>query len=60
MWKPSKRIFENLLLVLTMEAGLADAAQGGVAEVVLIAAPARLVTVGPEISLGTQFRAPRN
>ena len=43
-----------------MEARLADAAQGGVAEVVLIAAPARLVTVGPEISLGTQLRAPRN
>ena len=45
-------------IVLTMEAGLTHAAQGGVAEVVLIAAAARLVTVGPEISLRTQLRAP--
>ena len=41
-----------------MEAGLTHAAEGGVAEVVLIAAAARLVTVGPEISLRTQLRAP--
>ena len=50
--------FEYFFIVLTMEAGLTHAAEGGVAEVVLIAAAARLVTVGPEISLRTQLRAP--
>ena len=41
-----------------METWLTDAAQCGVTDVVLVATPAGLVTVGSEVTLGTQLSTP--
>ena len=41
-----------------MEGGLTDAAQGGVADIVLVPAPAGLVTVLSEVTLGAQLSTP--